>query len=69
MNSILDWAISFLGESTQGTIRAIYFEGKTVKQHSEEEYVDGELRTRASGVCHWLSSRFRAISNPPMVCR
>ncbi len=39
MNSILDWAISFLGESTQGTIRAIYFEGKTVKQHSEEEYV------------------------------
>ena len=39
MNSILDWAISFLGESTQGTIRAIYFEGKTVKQHSEEEFV------------------------------
>ena len=36
---ILDWAISFLSESSQGTIRAIYFEGKTVKQHSEEEYV------------------------------
>lgn len=33
------WAISFLSESSQGTIRAIYFEGKTVKQHSEEEYV------------------------------
>ena len=39
MRSILDWAISFLSESSQGTIRAIYFEGKTVKQHSEEEYV------------------------------
>lgn len=39
MHSILDWAISFLSESSQGTIRAIYFEGKTVKQHSEEEYV------------------------------
>ena len=26
-------------ESSQGTVRAIYFEGKTVKQHSEEEYV------------------------------
>ena len=35
MRSILDWAISFLSESSQGTIRAIYFEGKTVKQHSE----------------------------------
>ena len=33
MRSILDWAISFLSESSQGTIRAIYFEGKTVKQH------------------------------------
>lgn len=33
------WAISFLSESSQGTIRAIYFEGKTVKQHSEDEYV------------------------------
>ncbi|MEI3324892.1 MAG: hypothetical protein V8R44_06245, partial [Eggerthellaceae bacterium] len=31
--SILDWAISFLSEFSQGTIRAIYFEGKTVKQH------------------------------------
>lgn len=39
MRNILDWAISFLSESSQGTIRAIYFEGKTVKQHSEEEYV------------------------------
>ena len=39
MHSILDWAISFLSESSQGTIRAIYFEGKTVKQHREEEYV------------------------------
>ena len=39
MRSILDWTISFLSESSQGTIRAIYFEGKTVKQHSEEEYV------------------------------
>ena len=29
MRSILDWAISFLSESSQGTIRAIYFEGKT----------------------------------------
>ena len=35
MCSILDWAISFLSESSQGTIRAIYFEDKTVKQHSE----------------------------------
>ena len=33
MRSILDWAISFLSESSQGTIRAIYFEGKTVKHH------------------------------------
>ena len=32
MRSILDWAISFLSESSQGTIRAIYFEGKTVKR-------------------------------------
>ena len=39
MHSILDWAISFLSEPSQGTIRAICFEGKTVKQHSEEEYV------------------------------
>lgn len=39
MRNILDWAISFLSEPSQGTIRAIYFEGKTVKQHSEEEYV------------------------------
>lgn len=39
MRSILDWAISFLSEPSQGTIRAIYFEGKTVKQHSEGEYV------------------------------
>lgn len=39
MRSILDWAISFLSESSQGAIRAIYFEGKTVKQHSEEENV------------------------------
>lgn len=39
MRNILDWAISFLSEPNQGTIRAIYFEGKTVKQHSEEEYV------------------------------
>jgi hypothetical protein len=38
-HSILDWAISFLSEPSQGTIRAIYFEGKTVKQHSEEECV------------------------------
>ena len=37
MRSILDWAISFLSKPSQGTIRAIYFEGKTVKQHSEEE--------------------------------
>lgn len=37
MRSILDWAISFLSESGQGTIRTIYFEGKTVKQHSEKE--------------------------------
>lgn len=35
MRSILDWTISFLSESCQDTIRAIYFEGKTVKQHSE----------------------------------
>ena len=39
MRSILDWAISFLSESSRGTICAIYFEGKTVKQHSEEEFV------------------------------
>ena len=39
MRSILDWAISFLSEPSQGTIRAIYFEGKTVKQYSGEEYV------------------------------
>ena len=42
MHSILDWAISFLSESSQGTIRAIYFEGKTVKQHSEEELAAGD---------------------------
>ena len=41
MHSILDWAISFLSESSQGTIRAIYFEGKTVKQYSEEELAAG----------------------------
>ncbi|WP_303250801.1 hypothetical protein [uncultured Senegalimassilia sp.] len=39
MRSILDWAISFLSEPSHGTVRAIYFEGKTVKQHSEEEHV------------------------------
>lgn len=39
MRSILDWAISFLSEPSQGTIRAIFFGGKTVKQHSEEEFV------------------------------
>lgn len=39
MRSILDWAISFLSEPSQGTIRAIFFEAKTAKQHSEEEYV------------------------------
>lgn len=39
MRNILDWAISFLNEPSQGTTRAIYFEGKTVKQHGEEEYV------------------------------
>lgn len=39
MRSILDWAISFLSEPSQGTIRAIYSEGKTVKQHSEVEFV------------------------------
>ena len=35
MRSVLDWTISFLSESSQDTIRAIYSEGKTVKQHSE----------------------------------
>ena len=39
MHDILEWAISFLSESSQTTIRAIYFENKTVKQHSEEEFV------------------------------
>lgn len=39
MHSILDWAISFLSEPSQVSIRAIYYEGKTVKQHSEEEFV------------------------------
>ena len=49
MRSILDWAISFLSESSQGTIRAIYFEGKTVKQHSEEEYVTVYVLQRLLG--------------------
>ena len=39
MRSILDWAISFLNEPSQASIRAIYYVGKTVKQHSEEEFV------------------------------
>lgn len=55
MHSILDWAISFLSESSQGTIRAIYFEGKTVKQHSEEELAAGDGHRpgtrRLAGTC------------------
>lgn len=39
MRSILDWAVSFLNESSQGSIRAIHFDGKAVKHHSEEEHV------------------------------
>ena len=37
MHSILDWAISFLSESSQGTIRAIYFEGVSVNDYARME--------------------------------
>ena len=65
MRSILDWAISFLSESSQGTIRAIYFEGKTVKQHSEEEYVTvyaiyKRQRTERSCGCRCAAARASA---------
>ena len=49
MHSILDWAISFLSESSQGTIRAIYFEGKTVKQYSEGARRRGRASARPPG--------------------
>lgn len=39
MSVILDWAISFLGEPSQATIREIYFNQKTVKERSEDEFV------------------------------
>ncbi len=39
MSDILEWAISFLGKPSQATIREIYFNQKTVKEHSEDEFV------------------------------
>lgn len=39
MSSIIDWAISFLSETNQASVRAVYFEGKTVKEHSADEVV------------------------------
>lgn len=39
MSSIIDWAISFLSETNQASARAVYFEGKTVKEHSADEVV------------------------------
>lgn len=39
MSDILEWAISFLGKPSQTTIREIYFNQKTVKEHSEDEFV------------------------------
>ena len=60
MRIILDWAISFLSEPSQGTIRAIYFEGKTVKQHSEEEYWREKVSMRSMRVddsCPYCSGR------------
>ena len=39
MSDIIEWAISFLSKANQASIRAIFFEGKTPKQHSEEEFV------------------------------
>ena len=62
MRIILDWAISFLSEPSQGAIRAIYFEGKTVKQHSEEEYWREKVSMRSMRVddsCPYCSGRKR----------
>ena len=39
MSDILEWAISFLSKPSQATIREIYFNQKTVKEHSEDEFV------------------------------
>ena len=39
MSSIIDWAISFLSETNQASIRAVYYEGKTVREHSVDEVV------------------------------
>lgn len=39
MSSIIDWAISFLSEANQAFVRAVYFEGKTVKERSADEAV------------------------------
>ena len=36
MSSIIDWAISFLSETNQASIRVVYYEGKTVKEHSAD---------------------------------
>ena len=39
MSDTLEWAISFLSKPSQATIREIYFNQKTVKEHSEDEFV------------------------------
>lgn len=39
MSSIIDWAISFLSETNQASVRAVFYEGKTVKEHSADEVV------------------------------
>lgn len=39
MSSIIDWAISFLSETNRVSIRAVYYEGKTVREHSIDEVV------------------------------
>ena len=39
MADIIDWAIDQLSWTNAHAIRSIYFEGKTVKQYSEEECV------------------------------
>ena len=66
MRSILDWAISFLSESSQGTIRAIYFEGKTVKQHSEVAY--DAVDASGSGGLHCASCGLNACDVNDGVC-
>lgn len=37
--NIIDWAISFLSKANRASVRTVYFEGKTVKEHSADEVV------------------------------